>query len=47
MKHYLLLDKKYRHSGNVYSLAIRKNGDCCGPLGNGCIHSGLSTSISG
>ena len=24
MKHYLLFDKKYRHSGNAYTLAIRK-----------------------
>ena len=47
MKYYLLFAKKYRHSRNDYSLAIRKNGDCCGLLGNGCIYSGLSTSISG
>ena len=33
------------HSG--YALSMRKNGDCCGVVGNGCIHYGFYTSISG
>ena len=36
-----------RHSEDAYSLPIRKNGDCCGVVDNGCIHYGLDASISG
>ena len=36
-----------RHSEDAYSLPIRKNGDCCGVVDNGCIHYGLNASISG
>ena len=35
-----------RHSEDAYSLPIRKNGDCCGVVDNGCIHYGLNASIS-
>ena len=36
-----------RHSRDAYFLPIKKNGDCCGVVGNGCNQYGLYTSISG
>ena len=37
----------YRYSGGAYALPMRKIGDYCGVVDNGCIHYGLYISVSG